>query len=118
MKKVILWIFTIIIISFTAYYSIVYYVRFSEGYRSGELVKISNKGLVFKTWEGEMSQGISESQRFIFSVEDKDVEVIETLKKLQGKQVSLTYIERLGTFPWLGDSKYFVKEVDLVEDLK
>ena len=49
---------------------------------------------------------------------DKDVEVIETLKKLQGKQVSLTYIERLGTFPWLGDSKYFVKEVDLVEDLK
>ncbi|MGB0428505.1 MAG: 6-phosphogluconate dehydrogenase [Flavobacteriales bacterium] len=115
MKKAILWIFTIIIISFTAYYTIVYYVHFSEGYRSGELVKITNKGLFFKTWEGELSQGISESHRFIFSVETKDTEVIRRLKKHQGKQLNLTYIERLGTFPWLGDSNYFVKKVELVE---
>ena len=118
MKKVIALILFVILVATTAYYSVVYYLHFSEGYRAGELIKISHKGVIFKTWEGEISQGVSESQRFVFSVEEKETEVIEKLKHLQGKQVNLTYIERFGTFPWLGDTKYFVTKVDVVKKEK
>jgi len=81
-------------------------------------LKISKRGLVFKTWEGRLSQGVSEEQQFDFSIQSKDKEVIEKLKELQGKKVKLTYIERFGTFAWLGDTKYFVKEVEEIEDKK
>lgn len=116
MKKVIAIILFVILVASTAYYSVVYYWHFSEGYRAGELIKISHKGVLFKTWEGEISQGVSESQRFVFSVEEKETEVIDQLKNLQGKQVNLTYIERFTTFPWLGDTKYFIKKVDVVKE--
>ena len=100
-----------IILVLAAYFTFIYYATFSEGYRSGELIKISKRGLVFKTWEGRLSQGVSEEQQFNFSVESKDKEVLEKLKEFQGFRVKLTYIERYGTFPWMGDTKHYVKEV-------
>lgn len=69
--------------------------------------------MFIKTWEGEISQGISGAQIFSFSVLDKDKEVIEKLKEYQGKYVKLNYIERYSTFAWFGDSKYFVTGVKL-----
>ena len=101
-----------IFIVFLIYICFIYFVTFSEGYRAGELIKISKRGLVFKTWEGRLSQGVSEEQQFNFSVQKSDKEVLEKLKEFQGKKVKLTYIERFGTFFWLGDTKYYVKEVE------
>lgn len=95
-----------------AYYVFIYYATYSDGYRSGELIKITRKGVMFKTWEGKISQGVAEEQHFDFSVESKNKEVVELLKELQGQQVNLTYKERFGTFPWLGDTKYYVTEVE------
>lgn len=115
MKKTITTIVIALIIILAAYISFVYFVTFSEGYRSGELVKISNRGIIFKTWEGTLSQGVSDEQQFHFSVEGKDKTVLNKLKELQGNRVKLTYIERFGTFPWMGDTKYYVKEVEKVE---
>ena len=94
------------------YFLAIYYITYSEGYRAGQLVKISHKGVIFKTWEGEVSQGVSEAQIFHFSVEDNQKEVIKALQDLQGKQVRLTYKERFKTFPWLGDTKYYVTKVE------
>ena len=111
MKKV----FAIIIISilalFSIWYAFVYFVTYSEGTRSGELIKFSNKGVVFKTWEGEISQGISGAQIFSFSVEDKDDELIKKLEALQGRYVKVGYKERYAKITWLGDTKYFITEV-------
>ncbi len=109
MKKKIIFgsIFTIILL-FTLYYFAVYFITFSEGFRAGELVKISKKGVLFKTWEGEMSQGVSDAQIFKFSIEKNKKNVIDKLIDLQGQKVKLTYIERFRTFPWWGDTKYFV----------
>ena len=114
MKKFLTISIIIVILGFIAYLSFVYFVPYSEGYRSGKLVKISQRGMVFKTWEGTLSQGVSDELQFHFSVEDNKKEVIEQLKNLQGKSVKLTYIERYGTFPWLGDTKHFIKEVEKV----
>ena len=95
-----------------AYFAFVYYASFSEGYRSGELIKFSRKGVLVKTWEGEISQGISGAQIFKFSVEDSEKEVIEKLKEFQGDYVKVTYKERYATFFWLGDTKHFIIDVE------
>ncbi|WGD34946.1 6-phosphogluconate dehydrogenase [Olleya sp. YS] len=95
-----------------AYFCFIYFVTYSEGVRAGELVKFSKKGVVFKTWEGEISQGVSEAQIFKFSVEGNETQVIEDLNRLQGRFVKLTYFERYASFFWLGDTKYFITKVE------
>jgi len=102
MKKILGIILLAVVLIMTAYFSFVYFVPYSEGIRSGELIKISHKGVLIKTWEGEISQGISGAQIFSFSVIKDDV--IAKLKEHQGDYVKVTYIERYRTFFWLGDS--------------
>lgn len=111
MKKVLLIGLSILLIGIAAYYAFIYFVPYSQGYRSGELIKFSNKGVIVKTWEGEISQGISGAQIFSFSVLDKKKDVIQKLKDYQGKYVKVTYVERYATFFWLGDTNYFITEV-------
>jgi hypothetical protein len=98
----------VFVLSVISYFTFVYYATYSEGVRSGQLIKFSYKGVVFKTWEGEISQGMSGSQIFSFSVMDKDKQVITDLQEKEGQYVKLSYIERYKTFPWWGDTKYFV----------
>lgn len=112
MKKILFLIITCIVLVFGVYFAAVYYTSYSEGTRSGELIKFSKKGIVFKTYEGEISQGISGAQIFSFSVEDNQKEVINKLDEYQGKYVKLTYKERFGTFAWLGDTKYYITDVE------
>ena len=111
-KKIITYFVLAVILVFTSYMLFVSYATYSKGVRSGELIKISNKGYLFKTWEGEISQGISGAQIFQFSVLDQDENVINDLKNYQGEYVKLEYVERYRTFPWWGDTKYFIKKVD------
>ncbi|UGS24515.1 6-phosphogluconate dehydrogenase [Flavobacterium channae] len=112
-RKIILYIALSLTLITVGYFSFIYYVPYSEGVRSGELIKISHKGLIIKTWEGELSQGISGAQIFAFSVMEDEVVVIENLKKWQGKKVTLEYEERYKTFFWWGDTRYFVTKVSL-----
>ncbi|WP_350285470.1 6-phosphogluconate dehydrogenase [uncultured Croceitalea sp.] len=111
MRKVLFIFIIVVLFGIGAYFAFIYYVPFSEGYRSGELIKFSRKGVLAKTWEGEISQGISGAQIFEFSVEDSKKEVIEKLKDFQGQYIKVTYKERYSTFFWLGDTKYFIIDV-------
>jgi uncharacterized protein YwgA len=113
MRKFILFGLASLLLMFAAYFAFVYYVPYSEGVRAGELIKISKKGVLMKTWEGEISQGISGAQIFKFSILDNDQKVIDSLIQYQGKYVKATYIERYITFPWWGDTHYFVTDVKL-----
>ncbi|MAN59024.1 MAG: 6-phosphogluconate dehydrogenase [Flavobacteriaceae bacterium] len=111
MKKTLFIILGSLLALYLVYFAFVYFVPYSEGTRAGELIKFSNKGVLVKTWEGEISQGISGAQIFEFSVLDQEQEVIENLKEFQGQYVKLTYVERFATFFFWGDTKYFVTEV-------
>ncbi len=111
MKKALFKILGVTLIIAIAWFTFIYFVPYSEGTRSGELIKISNRGVLFKTWEGEISQGISGAQIFSFSVLDKDKQVIEDLKEFQGNYVKVTYIERYASFIFWGDTKYFITDV-------
>lgn len=108
MKKILIIITAILTLALICYFAFLYNATYSEGVRSGELIKFSSKGIIFKTYEGELSQGISGAQIFSFSVLDSEEKVISDLKELEGHYVKLTYIERYKTFPWWGDSKYFI----------
>lgn len=111
LRKFILYFVLIAVVLTSLFFTVAYYATYSEGDRTGELIKFSKKGYVFKTWEGEISQGISGAQIFKFSVLDNDAEVIEDLKKNQGQYVKVTYIERYTTFPWWGDTNYYITKV-------
>ncbi len=113
MKKALFVTLGIIVLLLAATYAFIYFVPYSEGTRSGELIKISRKGVLIKTWEGEISQGISGAQIFSFSVLDKEEDIIQKLDEYQGRYVKLRYMERYSTFPWLGDTKYFITGVEL-----
>ena len=110
-QKVFIYAILTIVLAGASYISFLYYASFSDGIRTGELIKISHKGYIFKTWEGELSQGLSGSQKFAFSVLDNEPEVIEQLKNNQGKFVRIEYIERYDTFSWWGDSNYYITKV-------
>lgn len=113
MKRVLIKIGIGIGILFILYFCFLYFASYSTGVRAGELIKFSHKGVMFKTWEGEISQGVSESQRFVFSVQDKEKQVIEDLNNFQGKMLKLHYFERYKILFWLGDTKYFITKVEL-----
>ena len=115
MKKVLTRIVLGLFLICAGYFAFIYFVPYSQGVRAGELIKISRKGVVSKTWEGEISQGISGAQIFSFSVEDREKKVIRALQNYQGKYVKVYYRERYNTFFWWGDTKYFIYKVEREE---
>jgi uncharacterized protein YxeA len=115
MKKTLFGILGVIVLLFIAWFAFIYFVSYSEGTRSGELIKFSRKGVISKTWEGEISQGISGAQIFQFSVLDNNQEAIEALQENEGNYVRLKYVERYATFFFWGDTKYFITEVEEAE---
>ncbi|MEP6260463.1 MAG: 6-phosphogluconate dehydrogenase [Gillisia sp.] len=112
MKQTLLYILGGIFFLFLVYFAFIYFVPYSEGTRTGELIKFSKKGVISKTWEGEISQGISGAQIFQFSVLNSNKDVIQTLQENEGNYVKLTYKERYATFMFWGDTKYFIEKVE------
>ena len=118
MLRRLLAIFLLAGIAVLAFY---YFGTYSEGVRSGVVVKISRKGYLFKTYEGQlnlMTFGAVRSQNMIsesfeFSVSSSHTDLINELEQasLSGERVSLHYLERFAAFPWRGDTKYFVDKL-------
>ncbi|MES2838307.1 MAG: 6-phosphogluconate dehydrogenase [Bacteroidota bacterium] len=115
--KKILWIsfFTILLISVA--YVFICGISYSEGTRSGVLYKISKKGFVFKTYEGELNLGgfsegdgtVMSQKIWNFSV--KDNEMFDKLNTFQGKRIVVDYKEVIRVFFWQGETRYFVTNV-------
>ncbi|QAA83058.1 6-phosphogluconate dehydrogenase [Aequorivita sp. H23M31] len=112
MKKFIIIFFGAVLVITAVFFAFVYYVPYSEGTRAGELIQFSHRGVLIKTWEGEISQGISGAQIFSFSVLDEDKDVIDKLKEYQGSYVKVTYVQRYTSFAIWGETKFFVTSVE------
>ncbi len=99
-----------------------YYGSYSEGVRAGTVIKLSKKGVLFKTWEGQLdlkSFGAVKSSNqlsevFEFSVEKGHDSLYSALEdvSLSGERINLYYVERYAILPWRGSTKYFVTKVD------
>jgi len=103
-----------------------YYVTFgyfSDGTRVGSLVKLSRRGYVFKTFEGQLQvggmtdgTGSFSSSTWDFSVDENNEPVVNLLNQAMktGQRVSLHYEEKFFQLSWNGDTKYFVVSVELI----
>lgn len=117
-KRVLLALLVIGIGVFSFYYWGVY----DEGVRAGTILRISKKGMMFKTYEGQLNletfgglKGASPiAEAFDFSVEGSHEDVIKDLETvaLSGERVNLHYIKRYVIFAWRGDTKYFAVKVE------
>lgn len=86
-----------------------FYNVYSDGERKGTLIKITKKGNVFKTVEGEMwlsCRQMMNAEKFYFSTESKAL--TDSLTNLQDECVQLSYKQYRRSLPWRGDSKYIV----------
>ena len=82
---------------------------YSDGERKGTLIKLTKKGNVFKTIEGEMwlsCRQVVNAEEFYFSITDKAL--TDSLTNLQDECVQVTYIQHRKSLPWRGDSEYIV----------
>lgn len=117
MKKFLFWIAAILLVLLVVFVYWKYVFTYSEGNRSGLLQKFSYKGVIFKTYEGELilssiktdKEIALASEKFFFSVPDK--ELAERMMKLEGTMVVLHYTEKNGALPWRGETAYLVDSV-------
>ena len=102
----------------------IYYANYSKGYRVGVPTKITSKGVLFKTNEGTMNiGGITNSAdgaiptTWDFSVRKSNDVVLDKIDlAIQNSQrVKLLYKEKYVKLFWLGDTKYFVYDVEIIQ---
>lgn len=123
MKKIFLISATVIILGLLVFGYIWYYVPYSDsGVKAGILNNVKHKGIVFKTYEGELiqsgfrpgQQGL-QSNEFQFSVDDEDLAI--KLMAMSGQHVKLHYKEYYGRLPWRGYSRYVVDSIVSAEPI-
>jgi hypothetical protein len=90
---------------------------YSTGERAGYVQKLSKKGWLCKTWEGELAMvnlpGSVTPQIFNFTVRSDSIASI--LEQDLGKRVSLTYEQHRGVpSSCFGETEYFVSNVRIV----
>ena len=116
-------IIAVIVIIGLAILAFLYFGTFSEGTRAGIIMKISKRGAIVKTWEGQMNLetfgAVKDAtnivtETFTFSIERGNQELIDELNAaaLSGERVNLKYVERYITVFWRGDTKVFAVGVE------
>lgn len=91
---------------------------YSSGERAGYVQKLSLKGWVCKTYEGELvlvSMPGTQAEKFYFSVRDKAV--AKRINETVGKRVRLIYEEHVGVpTSCFGETRHFITGVELLDN--
>ena len=89
---------------------------YSNGFRSGMLQKISKKGWVCKTYEGELWQSVvAQVAPNVWNFSVRDERVARQLDSLVGQSVRVHYTEHRGIpTTCFGDTPYYVDSVSVV----
>src|SRR4030095_3200614 len=91
---------------------------YAKGERAGYVQKLSSKGWVCKTWEGELAMVNvpgALTEKFLFTVRDDTV--AKKINDLIGKRVALQYAQHVGVpTSCFADTSYFVTDVREVAD--
>ena len=116
-----IFLFSVLIIGL-AVFSFMYWATYEDGVMAGKVLRISQKGVAFKTYEGKIHletfgalKGASPiAESFDFSVEKSEQDLIKELEQvaLSGERVNLYFVKRYVAFPWRGDTKYFATRVE------
>lgn len=91
---------------------------YSSGERIGYIQKLSNKGWVCKTWEGELvlvTVPGTQAEKFYFTV--RDHQVVEKMNRLAGERVRLLYQEHKGIpSSCFGETSHYVYDIHEIDD--
>lgn len=105
-------------ISFAVYTWFVLSWSFSSGERAGYVQKLSRKGWLCKTWEGEMalvSMPGTVAEKFPFTV--RSDAIARQINDSIGTRVALTYEQHVGIpTTCFGETGYFVTAVKIVDE--
>jgi hypothetical protein len=91
--------------------------EYSDGTRTGMLFKASHKGLIVKTYEGQLHVGGSMmmSDKSVFDFSIKNADVYKKAQQFEGKNVRIHYKELNDAFFWQGDTNYIVYDIEAVQ---
>src|ERR1700694_981726 len=114
-----LWLFLLLIVIFlpacvfAAWAWITLHFSYSQGERAGYVQKISKKGWICKTWEGELAMAnLPGTMPQIFAFTVRNDSIAKVIEQNAGKQVSLTYDQHRGVpTTCFGETEYFVTGV-------
>ena len=89
---------------------------YAMGERAGYVQKISKKGWLCKTWEGELAMAnLPGTMPQIFTFTVRSDSIAHVLEQNAGKQVSLTYEQHRGIpSSCFGETEYFVTRVNRI----
>jgi hypothetical protein len=112
----------VILIAAIITFAFFYWGVYERGLWAGKVLSVSQKGILFKTYEGRISmesfgalKGTSPiAEVRDFSIEKGNPDLMRQLEQaaLEGDRVNLHFIKRYMGFPWRGDTKYFVVKVE------
>jgi|TARA_B110000305_G_C19387112_1_gene612827 hypothetical protein len=116
------------IISIIAGSYVVFYANYSTGYRVGTVIKMTKRGVVFKTFEGQLHTGGLSSDggsdgatsMWDFSVKKEAEDIRQQIESAvdNNSKVKLYYDEKFYQWAFFGDTKYFVNKVEVIEGKK
>lgn len=95
-------------------------LTYSSGTRTGVVIKVSQKGFIFKTYEGELNLGgFSQGEGTIiakniwnFSIQKNDTAIYNTITRSEGRQIRLHYKEVIKHFFWQSETSYFIDKAE------
>jgi hypothetical protein len=104
-----------------SYLAFILFANYSEGSRTGYVTKISHKGVMFKTYEGEMNFGFfggsanngrpADNVWYFSVVDSKVAKQVEDASKA-GHKVTLYYKQKYIKISLRGDTEYLVYKVE------
>ncbi|HTF18764.1 MAG TPA: hypothetical protein VK658_11855 [Chryseolinea sp.] len=121
-KKVLRIFIIILVLGIAVTFGFLYWGTYEDGVMAGKILRVSEKGMMFKTYEGKINletfgalrdaSPIAES--FDFSIEKGDQQLIKELQEvaLTGERVNLYFVKRYTIFFWRGDTKVFATRVE------
>src|SRR5258706_7089147 len=91
---------------------------YAKGERAGFVQKISKKGWLCKTWEGELAMvNLPGAMPEIFRFTVHDDAVAHDMERLVGQRVSLTYEQHKGVpTACFGETQYFITRISAIAD--
>ncbi len=101
---------------FTLWTGVALHYTYSTGERAGILQKISRRGWICKTWEGELLLSAvpgTVPEKFDFTTRSDSI--AQVLNRLNGNRVVVTYSQHKGLpGSCFGDTEYFVTAVSQI----
>jgi hypothetical protein len=102
-----------VVIGLGLYLTFSYHFTYSKGESVGFVQKLSYKGWVCKTWEGEQIRALATlpavPEKFAFTV--RDDAVAEQINARIGQKVVIEYEQHKGLPTCFGETEYFITKV-------